>query len=173
MDIGALNLSQPYSNLTLTPFEELYGISSPVNGIPMRDEDRLELVKREYTSNKVQRSQYRNLNPTLEPFSNVDKHAQTKADNELSNDWVEKINNSYAKPLTCGDRVFYIDYQATGSKRWRKAIVLQRKQDYTYRSGIHRSHGYDLYDIKNCTTVSRTRQDIRKYKHTKIEREIL
>ena len=30
-----------------------------------------------------------------------------------------------------------------------------------------------MYDIKNCTTVSRTRQDIRKYKHTKIEREIL
>jgi len=50
---------------------------------------------------------------------------------------------------------------------------LQRKADYVYSSGIHRSHGYDLYDIKNCTTVSRTRQDIRKYKHTKIEREIL
>ena len=42
-----------------------------------------------------------------------------------------------------------------------------------YSSGIKRSHGYDIYDIKNCTTVSRTRQDIRKYKHTKIEREIL
>ena len=42
-----------------------------------------------------------------------------------------------------------------------------------YSSGVRRSHGYDIYDIKNCTTVSRTRQDIRKYKHTKIEREIL
>ena len=51
--------------------------------------------------------------------------------------------------------------------------MLQRKQDYVYHSGIYRSHGYDLYDVKNCTTVSRTRQDIRKYKHTKIERKIL
>ena len=76
-------------------------------------------------------------------------------------------------PLTCGDRVFYVDHAAHGSERWRKALVLQRKQDYVYHSGIYRSHGYDLYDVKNCTTVSRTRQDIRKYKHTKIERELL
>ena len=32
MDIAALNLSQPYNNKTLTPYEELDGISSPVNG---------------------------------------------------------------------------------------------------------------------------------------------
>ena len=69
--------------------------------------------------------------------------------------------------------MYYVNHQATGSNRWRKGIVLQRKRDYIYSTGIHRSHGYDLYDIKNCTTVSRTRQDIRKYKHTKIEREIL
>ena len=173
MDIGALNLSQPYSNKTLTPYEELYGISSPVNGIPMTDEARKELVERKYVSDKIQRAEYCSSNPTLKPFSKEDKQVQTKADNDLSNDWVEKINGSYGKPLTCGDRVFYVDYQASGSNRWRKAIVLQRKQDYVYSSGIHRSHGYDLYDIKNCTTVSRTRQDIRKYKHTKIEREIL
>ena len=86
---------------------------------------------------------------------------------------MEKVSGSYAEPLSCGDRVFYVDYAASGSDRWRKAIVLQRKKDYVYSSGIYRSHGYDLYDIKNCTTVSRTRQDIRKYKHTKIEREIL
>ena len=75
--------------------------------------------------------------------------------------------------MTCGDRVYYLDHQAKGSDRWRRGIILQRKADYVYSSGIYRSHGYDIYDIKNCTTVSRTRQDIRKYKHTKIEREIL
>ena len=173
MDIAALNVSQPYSNKTLTPFEELYGISSPVNGIPMTDEASRELVERKYLSDKIQRAELRNSNPTLKPFNKEDRHIQTKKDNELSNDWVEKINGSYGEPLTCGDRVYYIDHQASGSNRWRRGIVLQRKQDYVYSTGIHRSHGYDLYDIKNCTTVSRTRQDIRKYKHTKIEREIL
>ena len=109
----------------------------------------------------------------MKPYSKEDRHRQTKEENDLSSDWVEKVNGAYNAPLTCGDRVYYIDYQATGCNRWRRAIVLQRKQDYVYSTGIHRSHGYDLYDIKNCTTVSRTRSDIRKYKHTKIEREIL
>ena len=31
MDIVALNMSQPYNNKTLTPFEELHGMTSPVN----------------------------------------------------------------------------------------------------------------------------------------------
>ena len=132
MDIAALNLSQPYNNKTLTPYEELYGISSPVNGIPMTDEAQKELVDRKYVTDKIQRSELRNSNPTLKPFNKVDKHAQTKADNELSTDWVEKINGSYGAPLTCGDRVFYIDHQACASERWRKAIVLQRKRDYVY-----------------------------------------
>ena len=86
MDIGALNLSQPYSNKTLTPYEELYGITSPVNGIPMTDEARKELVERIYCSDKIHRAQLRNSNPTLKPFSPTDRHIQTKADNELSNE---------------------------------------------------------------------------------------
>merc|ERR1712030_309336 len=173
MDIAALNVSQPYTNKTLTPFEELYGISSPVNGIPMTDEASRELVERKYLSDKIQRAELPNSNPTLKPFNKEDRHIQTKQDNKLSSSLVEKINGSYGEPLTCGDRVYYIDHQARGSNRWRRGIVLQRKADYVYSSGIHRSHGYHLYDIKNCTTVSRTRQDIGKYKHTKIEREIL
>ena len=52
-DISALNLSQPYSNKTLTPFEELYGISSPVNGIPMTEEAEKELVERKYVTDKL------------------------------------------------------------------------------------------------------------------------
>ena len=86
MDIGALNLSQPYNNKTLTPYEELYGIASPVNGISMTDEARKELVERKYVSDKIQRSELCNSNPTLKPFNKVDRHAQTKADNDLSND---------------------------------------------------------------------------------------
>merc|ERR1712030_188500 len=74
MEIAALNLSQPYSNKTLTPYEELYGIASPVNGIPMTEEAEKELVDRKYVSDKLQRSEIRNSNPTLKPFNKEDRH---------------------------------------------------------------------------------------------------
>ncbi len=103
----------------------------------------------------------------------MDHHPQTREGNELSKNWVEKINGKYDESLTCGDRVYYVDYQARGSNRWRKGIILKRKTDYKMSSGIYRAHGYDIYDIENCTTISRTRHDIRKFKHTKVERHIL
>ena len=80
-----------------------------------------------------------------------------------------------AEELTCGDRVYYIDHQSAvkGPRRWRTGIIIKRKRDYKYSTGIYRAHGYDIYDVENCTTVTRTREDIRKYKHTKIERELL
>jgi hypothetical protein len=50
------------------------------------------------------------FHPVMKPFSREDRHAQTKEENELSHDWVEKINGSYGEPLTCGDRIYYIDH---------------------------------------------------------------
>ena len=73
MDIVALNMSQPYNNKTLTPFEELHGMTSPVNGIPMKDSTLRELVERKYLTDKLQRAEVRNSNPTLEPFNNEDQ----------------------------------------------------------------------------------------------------
>ena len=71
-----------------------------------------------------------------------------------------ELDRSFTIVLVIIDKIYYIDHQASGSNRWRKGIVLQRKKDYIYSTGIHRSHGYDLYDIRNCTTVSRPRGDI-------------
>ena len=159
------------NKLIISPGNKL--IISPVNGIPMTEEAHRELVDRKWLTEKTQRAELHNTNHTMKPYNPVDRHAQTREENKLSCDWVEKVNGSYGEPLTCGDRVYYIDHQATGSNRWRTGIILQRKADYVYSSGIRRSHGYDIYDIKNCTTVSPTRQDICKYKHTKVEREIL
>ena len=132
LDIVALNMSQPYSNKTLTPYEELFALTSPVNGIPMTKEANKELIDRKWLSNKKQREQLRNSNPTMKPFSREDRHAQTKKENDLSHNWVEKINGSYGEPLTCSDRVYYIDHQARGSYGWRRGIVLQRKANYIY-----------------------------------------
>ena len=60
-----------------------------------------------------------------------------------------------------------------GAKRWRPGVILKRKSDYEYSTVVRASHGYDIYDIENCTTVSRTRADIKKYKHMKIECKLL
>ena len=68
MDIIALNMKQPYNNKTLTPFEELHGMTSPVNGIPMPESAIKELVERKYISDKIQRAEFRNSNPSLKPF---------------------------------------------------------------------------------------------------------
>merc|ERR1712030_24582 len=89
-----------------------------------------------YTTDKLQRSEVRNSNPTLKPFSKEDRHHPTQKENELSSDWVEKVNGSYNATLTCGDRVYYIDHQASASERWRKAIVLQRKKDYSFSPSL-------------------------------------
>ena len=132
-----------------------------------------ELIERKWLSDKKNEKEMQNSKPASKTPSSQDAHKQTQEERELSKDWVEKIHSRHGETLTCGNRVFYVDPQGKGSKRWRTGIILQRKQDYIYSSGVRRSYGYDIYDIENCTTVSRTRQDIWKYKHTKIEREIL
>ena len=84
------------------------------------------------------------------------------------------MNQGYNEVLTCGDRVYYVDHpRAKGAHRWRAGLIIKRKPDCDYSSGPRASHGYDIYDVENCTTVSRTRAHIRKYKHTKVERELL
>ena len=69
---------------------------------------------------------------------------------------MEKISANPTEELTCGDRVYYVDHQSKGYGRWRKGIILQRKTDYEYTDGFRRTHGYDIYNVENCTTVSRT-----------------
>ena len=100
MDIIALNLSQPYSNKTLTPFEEMYAITSPVNGIPMTDTATEELIKRKWLTDKKQKTELQNTIPSKKPLNTEDTHEQTKEENAKSKDWVEKINGHYSETLT-------------------------------------------------------------------------
>ena len=44
------------------------------------------------------------------------------------------------------------------------------KKEFNYYSTRRTAHGYDIYDVENCTHVTRTRNDIRKFKHGKMER---
>ena len=66
-----------------------------------------------------------------------------------------------------------MDHHTKGWNKWRRGIIVNKKADFEYAAGPVRAHGYVIYDIKNCTTVTRTRHDIRLYKHSKVERELL
>lgn len=167
-NIVALNHSQPYNNKTLTPFEAMTGLVSPVNGIPMTEQGYTELISRDWiTKKKNMKESPLSTYPGNRGTSSQDKY--TQEEREISKHWIEKIHDNPTKNLTCGDRVYYIDPSSKGFGRWRTCILLQRKPDYQYHDGIHRAHGYNIYDVENCTTVSRTRTDIRKFKHTKAE----
>ena len=176
-DLSALNMSSPYNNKTLSPVEELYGRVAPVNGIPRPHYLDKDLISRDLLTERLQRAEQTGSNPELKKFSPEDKHEPTQEENDLSADWVEKINGTVdeSNVLTCGDRVYYIDHKKAvkGSGRWRTGIIIRRKAEYKYAAGVQASKGYDIYDVENCTTVTRTRDDIRRYKYTKIERELL
>ena len=77
-DISALNLSQPYNNKTLTTNEELHAFVLPVNGIPMTEKAKRELVSREFLTDKIQRAEHRYSNPAMNHFSPEDSRPQTK-----------------------------------------------------------------------------------------------
>ena len=105
----------------------------------------------------------------------IDQDPDTALENEMSRDWLEKASETTPKhALDCGDRVFYIDYNVgKGPRRWRTGIIIQRKSDFFYHCSRRTAHGYDIYDVENCTHVTRTRKDIRKYRPDKMEREAM
>ena len=128
-----------------------------------------ELVERTWVTEKKNAKENPHPGfPRNKGTGGIDNHQMTQNERVLSKDWVEKITFRPNNLLSCGDRVFFLDHYSKGYDRWRIGIILSRKTDYDYTDGIRTPHGYDIYDIENCTTVSRTRADIRKYKHTKV-----
>ena len=140
----------------------------------MTEEAEKLLVDRKILSEMKTRSEYKNTNPRKKALDPEDTHIPTREENNVSKHWVEKVNQGYKEVLICGDWVSYVDHpRAKGIHRWRAGIIIKRKADCKYASGPRASHGYDIWDVENCTMVSRTRAHIRKYKHNKVERELL
>ena len=84
MDILALNLSQPYHNKSLTHFEPLHAVVSPVNGIPMTEDAMKELVERKWVTDKKNAKELSNSNPETKNSGSQDTHKQTQEERELS-----------------------------------------------------------------------------------------
>ena len=74
MDIIALNLSQPYNNKSLTPFEALHTVTSPVNGIPITEHAEKELVERKWVTDKKNAKELSNSNPETKNSGSQDTH---------------------------------------------------------------------------------------------------
>ena len=183
-DINALNLSQPYDGRLLTPNEEMTGRQSLVNWIPATEEKMNSKIT-DYSPPRMEKGELKKTNPDFapaveEPQANTlsiseDRDTATKEENELSKTWVEKIKdtNPVAK-ISCGDRVFFLDHQVKkGPRKWRPGIIIQRKKEYKYATGIREARGFDIYDGQTCTYITRTRHDIRKYRPTKMEKQIM
>ena len=179
-EVNALNLSQPYSDRVQTPNEEMTGRPSQVSGIPAPD----YILNSKIPAERITKGEYRGTDPTFLPpnptqrektASPVDQDPDTALENEMSKDWLEQVSDKTLKQaLDCGDRVFYIDYNVgKGPRRWRTGIIIQRKKEFFYHASRRTAHGYDIYDVENCTHVTRSRKDIRKYRFTKMEREAM
>ena len=180
-EVNALNLSQPYSHRVQTPNEEMTGRPSQVSGIPTPD----HILDGKIPADRITKGEYRGTNPNLPQDKPQDKSPEgtnptdldpdTAAENEMSKDWTEPVSDRELKnSLDCGDRVFFIDYHfQKGPRRWRTGIIIQRKKEFFYHDSKRTAHGYDIYDVENCTHVTRTRKDIRKYRPGKMERETM
>ena len=133
------------------------------------------LVDRKILGEQLTRSEYRNTNPRKKALSPEDTHQPTREENNISKQWMETVHQGdYKETLTCGDRVYYVDHpRAKGLHKWRSGVIIKRKPDCEYYSGPQASHGYDIWDVEKCTTVSRTQAHIRKFKHTKVEHKLL
>ena len=71
MSIIALNLTPPYDDKTLTPFEEMHAFVSPENGIPMTEDTEKELIERKWLSDKIQKMEMKNQDYEKMEESNI------------------------------------------------------------------------------------------------------
>ena len=80
-DLLALNHGNPYNKNVMTPCEELYGLVSPVPGIPMTEKAEHILVDRKIQGEQLTRSEFRNTNPKKEALNSEDTHPPTREEN--------------------------------------------------------------------------------------------
>ena len=101
-DILALNTAAPQGGNILTPFEAMHRFVSPVSGIPISDTNKKWLVSRKWLTEK-------------------------KNKKEQPGFLKEKIHYALTERLSSGDRIYYRDRTAGGSRRRKAGIIIQRK----------------------------------------------
>ena len=181
-ELMALNTSEPANGNELSPFEALHGLLSPVSGIPMTPKVKRMLTDRKKLaySNTVIFDDGQTLNnrsnpkcPDIKKCLGEDGDAQTRLERKYDKNWLEKIHQEPTEGLSSGDKVYFKNHIVKGWGRWRPGVILARKTDYVYADGIRPANGFDIYDPETRRPVTRTRMDIRKYKMTRVEKDLM
>ena len=172
-DIQALNISSAYNNRTKSPYESMHGHQPGIPGIP-----RPEFVTRQSMSKKsprVNHKEERNPEPYGCRSGNMDKDKQTIKEQLLDDFWEENIHAEAKKltqVLTPGDNVYFGDNSIRGFGRWRPGIIISKKGEREVYNKIQQQNGYSILDKVTGRNITRTRDDIRIKKKTKVEAKI-
>ena len=177
MDLAALNTFAPTKGNKLTPFEALHGMVSPIFGMPITEENKKMLLKRDWMTKYPKRGTIDSNTPLRCPDPGKcfteDMDIHTRIERNRDTDWLEKIHKSPEHSLSSGDRVYFSMPNVKGYGKWKSGIIMERKEDYQYADGTRSSKGFTIFDLENCKTTTRTRRDIRKYKMSKVEKELM
>ena len=87
--------------------------------------------------------------------------------------WMEKIHNrNPAILLSAGDNIYYRDPTIKGFWRWKPGVIIDRKGQEENNGRLIDLKGYDILDTVTGKHTTRTREDIRIKKKTKLEDKI-
>ena len=87
--------------------------------------------------------------------------------------WEEKIHDRKANTtLEPGENIYYRDPTIKGFGRWKPGVILDRKGEEENNGRLIKLKGYDILDIVTGKHTTRTREDIRVKKKSKLEDQI-
>ena len=104
---------------------------------------------------------------------NFDRDSQTMTEKLIDDYWMEKIyDNKVSRMLTPGDNIYYRDPTIKGFGRWKPGVIIDRKGEAEYNGRIIPLKGYNILDTVTGRHTTRTRDDIRIKKKSKLEDKI-
>ena len=104
---------------------------------------------------------------------NKDEDEETNYTAENCKDWLEKIQYVPTEGLEPGDRIYFWTPGIKGKGRWKRRVIIGRKEPYVYSDGIRPANGFDIFNMESGMMVSRSRWDIRKFRKTKEETDLV
>ena len=170
-DIQALNHSSPYSNEIQSPFEAMYKYTPKLIGIPKPD-----FLKNGDTTARRNHKDDKNIDPygcNQWAAKNFDRNSQTMKERLIDEYWMEKIHDRpNSTPLEPGENIYYRDPTIKGFGRWKPGIIINRKGEEENNGRLIQLKGYDILDTVTGKHTTRTREDIRIKKKSKLEDKI-
>merc|ERR1712015_159735 len=169
--IQALNYSSPYSNEIRSPFEAMYKFSPKHIGIP-----KPEFLRNGTETKRKNHKEARNIDNygcNQWESRNLDKDKITMKERLIDDFWEEKIHDRKVNTqLYPGENIYYRDPTIKGFGRWKPGVILDRKGEEEINGRLIKLKGYDILDTVTGKHTTRTREDIRVKKKSKMEDKI-